>query len=583
MKSQFLKIVIFLFLACTANVFASSNTAPLPANEAFMFSTTVIQPNEILANWRIAPNVYLYRDRIKVTFFPAIKTNLSFPAGEFLKDIKNGKEEVYSGQLTIPITLHDNQPAVKMLVSYQGCSRDGFCYPPIKKTIDINFTNGTSELNAPPTELNSLMTSQEKIQSLLQTGNLVLNLLIFLGIGLLLSLTPCVLPMVPILTGIIVGQKGVVTTKKAFMLSLVYVLGMAITYAAAGLIAAKFGGSVQVWLQKPFFILLGSLLFVILGVGLLGLYDFRFSHHWQNWVTIWSNRHQSGTFLGVFSMGVLSTLILSPCVTAPLIGVLMYIGQSGDMLLGSTALFVMGLGMGIPLLLVGMSAGNWLPKTGSWMETIKQAFGFLMMAMAIWLISRILSASVTQALWVFWAVAFLIYVFFMLPQFTEYKWLSRSAVLGIGLLAGFLVFKTGYHPVVNIQENAGTFAIVKNDGDLDAALQNAKLSRQPVMLDFYADWCEACVEMDKNVFSKPEIIQQLTGFALIRVDLSSNDLADELLLKKYNVIAPPTMLFFTVAGQEVNSRRIVGGVSAAELTSRLNLFIAEGCDQKQYC
>jgi len=570
-----MKHLVFIFLAgiiFSSSVFALSSKAPMPAKEAFVFSTTIIQPNEILANWRIAPDTYLYREHIQITFSPKVKADIQFPAGQFLKEVKQGKSEVYSGQLTIPVKLNTNHTSLIMRVSYQGCSKQGFCYPPITKEVTVNLANTTSVSTAPPTELTFLMTNHQGVQALLAAGNIGVTLLIFLGIGLLLAFTPCVLPMVPILTGIIVGQKGVVTTKKAFKLSLIYVLGMAITYAVGGMIAAMFGASIQVWLQKPAFIIFGSLLFALLGIELLGLYEFRFSHHWQNWVTSWSNRHQSGSFLGVFSMGVLATLILSPCVTAPLVGVLMYIGQTGDILLGTTALFVMGIGMGIPLLIVGMSSGKWLPKTGAWMEMVKMAFGFLMLAMGIWLASRILSNQLIHLLWIAWLMSIVIL----------YRKQSRTIEIAAILATCLFVFNIWYSPVTT-ETHSSPFYIVKNQNELNSVLDKAKKTRQPIMLDFYADWCESCVEMDKKVFSKSDVIQQLSGFALVRVDLSANNVGDEMLLKEYNVIAPPTMLFFTVSGEEVNSRRIVGEVNATELTSKLNLFMAEGCDQKQYC
>ena len=434
--------------------------------------------------------------------------------------------------------------------------------------------------------------SEDDILTVLHTQHIGVMLLLFAGLGLLMAFTPCVLPMIPILTGIILGQKHAVGTRKAFFLSSTYILGMAITYACAGLVAASLGGSMQVWLQKPVMIAFTSALFVLLGLSLFGLFDLRFPHRWQNKIFSWSDKHEGGTYVGVFFMGILSTLVVSPCITAPLVGVLIFISETGNRLLGASALFTMGLGMGIPLLLIGMSAGRWLPKSGPWMTTVKATFGLLMMAMAIWILSRIISPMMTRTLWGVMVVIVAMFFGFYVPHHMGQYRFNR----GLGIIIGFfgLVMMLGGMGVSTFldkwvslpaasQANSQTFIIVRNMEEIKNQLANAELAHRPVILDFYADWCESCVAMDRNVFSLSEVRQLLGNFILLRADLSNNSADDEKILKHYGVIAPPTMLFFNSQGREVNSKRLVGEMNASEFLSRVNLFMSANCDKKVQC
>ncbi|MCW5584073.1 MAG: protein-disulfide reductase DsbD, partial [Gammaproteobacteria bacterium] len=460
--------------------------------------------------------------------------DVRFPQSQLKQNPNHIGEEVYSGQVTIPVALQTMNQQIQLSVDYQGCSERGFCYPPMSKTYQLDLTNhaalpaqGDHHLSAFYSSFRALLTDQNDVHHLFSSQSLGVMLLIFAGLGLLLAFTPCVLPMIPILTSIIVGHKQPVSTKKAFLLSSTYVLGASITYAMVGIVAALMGNSLQAWLQQPWIIAMVSILFVILSLSLFGLYDLRLPRYWQNHITAISRKQEGGTYIGVFIMGIVSTLIVSPCVTAPLVGVLMYIAQSGNVVLGAGALFVMSVGMGMPLIAIGVSTGKWMPRRGPWMNAVQKTFGVLMLCMAAWLFSRVVS----------------------FPESTA----------------------------------ASSFVVVHNEKDLHQQLINAQALRKPVLLDFYADWCESCVSMDKKVFNEPSVRHVLNQFVLLRADLSANNADDAALLKTYNVIAPPTVLFFNHQGQEVNSHRIVGELSAQEFMTRINTFITASCDKKVTC
>lgn len=570
----------------TTNMFAAAannKPKPLPANKAFALSYTVKEPNEVHANWQIAPGYYLYRDRMHIVTVPESKITVNYPKGETKRDIKQKPYEIYSGNLSVPVILPPNTHKVQLSIEYQGCSERGFCYPPMHKNIslDLSTTEGPAVTNTPaaPLSLGELLTDQNGVKSLFYSEHFGILLSFFVGLGLLLAFTPCVFPMIPILTGIIVGQKGV-TTRKAFMLSLTYVLGSAITYAMAGVLAASMGSSLQVWLQKPWIIGVASGFFVLLAMSLFGFYEMRLPNRVHNMVHGLSNKQQSGTYIGVFFMGVLSTLIVSPCVTAPLVGVLMYIGQTGDLVLGGSALFAMGIGMGIPLLIIGMSAGKWLPKSGAWMEAVKKFFGLLMLGMAIWLVSRIISPFVTHILWGCLLIGIAAFFALYLPRLHGRHKFNRSLGFIVGFSGMLVMFGVGV-PTSMTQwlapgsalhssiEASPNFKIVHNVSDFDQQLALARAANQPAILDFYADWCDSCVAMDRNVFNSSDVQRNMNNYVLLRVDLSGNTAADEDLLKHFDVIAPPTVLFFDSSGREMNSQRIVGEVNAKEFLSRL--------------
>ncbi len=598
MKNAFnyIRVWMFLLLATISLNGFAKNSEPLPADQAFKLSVSFVRPHVVTTEWRIAPDYFLYVSRIKINFSPANNIAVTLPKGELRQDEEHGQFEAYTGTVSIPVTLPDEQPPSTMTIDYQGCSANGFCYPPETKTFMLNSAQSKvmsvadiqtdmSVAESAPT-LSSLLTNQNDIDDILKNQNIFVLLLIFLGLGLLLAFTPCVLPMVPILTSIIVGQKHAPQSRQAFFLSLAYVLGMSLTYALAGILVASLGGSVQVYLQKPITIMIISGLFVLLALSLFGMYELRFSRRWHNKIHAWSNKHEGGTYVGVFAMGVLSTLVVSPCVSAPLVGVLIYIGQTGNVWLGASALFAMGLGMGIPLLLIGMSAGQWLPKSGPWMKAVKEVFGLFMVAMAIWLLSRIISVAATEILFGALLLASAVFVGVYLPRLIRFRTVNRtigfvSAMFGLYLVYNGININMESIPLATTINQP--FVVVHNNAEIDHYMTKAQQENKPVILDFYADWCASCVEMDKKVLSQAAVREELSHFMLLRVDLSQNSAADQDIMQRFNIVAPPTMLFFNNSGKEVDTRRIVGELNVNEFTSRIQSFVTASCATNISC
>ncbi|MBA3661622.1 MAG: protein-disulfide reductase DsbD [Gammaproteobacteria bacterium] len=576
------KSLVLVLLGCliaqlmVANSFAAKEK-PLSTDDAFIFSMEKgAKANEARAIFTIAPGYYLYQDRLKFISTPEAISKVTYPPGQ-IKQSERKSEEVYVDQVTIPLVFNTDVRSFTLDVLYQGCSKEGFCYPPLRKTVQMNLALQTDAKPLNSFALSGLMTSQYGISELLYTQQLPIIILIFIVLGLLLSLTPCVLPMVPILTSIIVGQKAATpSTKKAFWLSLTYVLGMAITYAFAGIAAALLGNSLQVWLQQPWIILTVSTLFLILAFSLFSRYDLRLPKKLQQGLHRLNSKTAGGHYIGVFIMGMLSALVVSPCVTAPLVGVLIYIGQTGNIVLGGTALFALGIGMGIPLLLIGTSAGRWLPRSGNWMIIVKKLFGFMMLGMAIWMLSRLLSQPVVMLLWGLLFITIALYFSFVLTKPAKWRVMMQT---GSGLLAFtgllFVFGGMGLSQWLPSGGNLGqaqpapSFRVVQDVGKFKQQLADAIIANKPVILDFYADWCESCITMDKKVFNLPHVQDKLSAYTLLRADITEMSRDQEDLLKFFNVFAPPTILFFDPTGQEINSKRIVGEVSAHEFLTRL--------------
>lgn len=565
-----------------------ANVSPLPVDQAFIARVIFNSPQLVSAEFNIAPGYYLYSQRLHIAFNPAISTDIRYPQGEVKYDAHRGNYSVYTGNLVVPIALNTDAQQVKITLDYQGCSEHGFCYPPMQKSFEIDLAKqqvtpiiqDVGAKAAVTTSLQTLLTDQNRVNAVLASQHLGMMLLIFIGLGLLLAFTPCVLPMIPILTSIIVGQKEIADTKKAFALSTVYVLGSAITYAFAGMIAALMGSSLQLYLEKPLVIAFVSGLFILLALSLFGFYDLHIPRRWQSNITSISRKQKGGTYFGAFIMGMVSSLIVSPCVTAPLVGVLMYIAKTGDMLLGASALFALGVGMGIPLIAIGTSAGKLMPHRGPWMIVIQRFFGVLMVGMAIWLLTRIHSLPVIL---LFSGVVLLAITIYFKIYKNNTKLSMTTGVASVILILGSVAIPFFVSTTSTIRHPANSFIVVRNTEELNKQLLIARSNNKPVLLDFYATWCASCVAMDQDVFDLPAVQKALSQFVLLRADLSANNSADELLLKTYSIVAPPTVLFFNNKGKEVNSRRIVGEVNAKDFLNRLNLFFTASCDTKIQC
>lgn len=496
MKLKALLLVLLFFISTC--IYANDSVRPLPAQEAFALSAQLDESNSLILKWIIAPGYYLYSDKL----------NISSPQGA-MGIMPEFKEKTLSGVFQAPVFIKDPNKTQILAIHYQGCASKGFCYPPMTRYLTVNLKEMQGPLDL--TDSISNHPQHNGVGKLFQHSFFV-TLLIFLGLGLLLAFTPCVLPMVPILSAIIIGQGRQISTLKAFFLSLAYVLGMASAYAIAGIITALFGSNLQVIFQKPMVIGVFGVFLLLLALSMFGLYELRLPHSWSRRLTRWSHRHQGETYGGLFVMGALSILIVSPCVTAPLVGVLAYIANTGNVILGGSALLVLGLGMGIPLLLVGVSAGKLLPKTGHWMNTIKKLLGIMILVLAAWTVTPII-------------------------------------------------------PGMTVQHSS--FAVVKTMSELDKQLAFAKANKKQVILDFYADWCKSCVIMEHEVFNKIEIQNALNQFVLLRVDVTKNSAADQEILQHFHVIAPPTILFFDVAGNEITQHQIVGEVNAKQFLADL--------------
>lgn len=591
--------LLSLFLS---NAYAVQEQQPPSVGQVFQLSVHRVQKNQLIVEWNIAPGYYLYRNAVKIvpTATNPIKLDpIQFPAGAVRHDELHGQFQAYTGLLKVPVTLTDgDQGELKLKISYQGCSEAGFCYSPQKKYLRVNLAKASipadftaqivedvgQEAAAVEAPSPAPATEQDQSTDLFYHHGFFFIVLSFFGIGLLLSLTPCVLPMIPILSGLIIGQ-GKISTAKAFSLSLAYVVGMAVTYAIAGVFVAMVGSSIQTALQQPWVIVLFSAFFVVLAFSLFGFYELQLPASLQGRLTALSNRQKSGSYIGVFVMGCLASLVVSPCVSAPLVGVLTYIAHTGNILLGGMALLAMGFGMGFPLLLIGTSAGKLLPKSGAWMTSVKNIFGILMLAFAIWMLARIVHGPVILVLWGILLIAIAMFMDRILPTQKQWKMIGKtlsviSMVYGIVLLSGSILKNSSplhpwagytivhYHIQHNDAENSLAFVVVKNMAQFDAALADAAEHNKKVMLDFYADWCTSCVVMDKHVFTKAETHQALKDFVLLRSDLTANNAFDHALLKRFNVVAPPTILFFH-NGKELSADRIVGEVNVEEFLARI--------------
>jgi thiol:disulfide interchange protein DsbD len=555
----------------------------LPPEEAFKASLRLTDAQTLEARLIIAPGHYLYRDKTVISIESPAGAKLGalrFPPAEEKDDPSFGRMFIYHHDFTATAQL-TGVPAggneLKGVVTYQGCSEKGICYPPIDQpftvALGVPATAPVAAPAAPPAIKSPVGDESEagQITALLQGGNYWMVVGSFFLLGLGLSLTPCVFPMIPILSGIIVGQGRHMTKRRGFMLSLAYVLGMAITYAVAGVIAGMSGTLISSALQNPVALGIGAAIFVALAFSMFGFYELQMPSFLQSRFTEASNKIHGGKLGSVFLMGVISALIVGPCVAAPLAGALLYIGQSGDLLLGGVSLFTLALGMGVPLLLVGLSAGTLLPRAGGWMEAVKQFFGVVMLGVAIWLISPLISEAVQMFLWAALLIVSGVYLKAVDPLaahahgWTKF-WKGVGIILmvsGVALLLGGLGGSRDLLQPLTVYQGGGTakaeqhlsFQRVKNLAELDQAVAGAQ--GRYVMLDFYADWCVSCKELERFTFTDPQVQAKLAGVLLLQADVTANSADDKAMLKRFSLFGPPGIIFWDQAGQEV-PYRVVG-------------------------
>lgn len=579
---------------------SSSDDDFLRPEEAFIFSAEIENPNTLRAHWEIAKGYYLYRDKFKFELQDADGISIGsidMPAGQEKVDETFGKMVVYHDgvDILIPLQRANLEPTkVTLIAKYQGCADKGFCYPPQSQNMPLSLPKATqaslpvAKAGSSKDDSGAFVSEQDQIAESLASGNTLLTIITFFGFGLLLAFTPCVFPMIPILSSIIIGQGDKMNTRKAFIMSTVYVLAMALTYTAAGVIAGVFGENLQAAFQNPWVLGSFSLVFVALSFSMFGFYDIQMPNFVQSKLTELSNKQQGGTMIGVAIMGLLSALIVGPCVAAPLAGALIYIGQTGDAVLGGMALFALSMGMGAPLIAIGTSAGKLLPRAGTWMDAVKGVFGVLMLAVAIWMLERILPAAISMALWAILLIISGIYMGAIEP-IAEGKsgWTKLWKGLGlVSLVYGILLLigvasggKDVLQPLSGISMgSAGSGSItathkelqfkrVKGLDQLDVAIKSANAQGKMVMLDLYADWCVSCKEMEKYTFSDPKVQAALANMVLLQADVTDNDDVDQALLKKFGLIGPPSIMFFDTQGQEKRPYRLVGFMDAEKFLS----------------
>ncbi|OMP92202.1 protein-disulfide reductase DsbD [Raoultella terrigena] len=595
------RIITLILLLCSTSAFAGLFDTPgrsnfVPADQAFAFDFQQSQ-HEVNLTWQIKEGYYLYRKQIKLSAADAAFLEPSLPSGEWHDDEFYGKSEIYRQRLTVPVTLTQAAKGATLTVTWQGCADAGFCYPPETKVVPLSAAlalssdgqaparpalpvAGAPKLNPPlpveprpalaerPPAAAAAPSAPERPAAATDGSQLPFSALWALLIGIGIAFTPCVLPMYPLISGIVLGGERRLSTARALLLAFIYVQGMALTYTALGMVVAAAGLQFQAALQHPYVLIGLSAVFILLALSMFGLFTLQLPSSLQTRLTLMSNTQRGGSAGGVFAMGAIAGLICSPCTTAPLSAILLYIAQSGNLWLGGGTLYLYALGMGLPLILVTVFGNRLLPKSGPWMAHVKTAFGFVILALPVFLLERILGEVWGMRLWSLLAVAFFSWAFITSLGATR-PW---QRILQIVLLAAALV---SVRPLQDWAFDAPTaqqqahlaFTRVSTVDELDRALAQAK--GRPVMLDLYADWCVACKEFEKYTFSTAEVQQALKDTVLLQVDVTKNSAQDVALLKHLRVLGLPTILFFNAQGEEQPAQRVTGFMDAAAFSAHL--------------
>jgi thioredoxin:protein disulfide reductase len=644
--------LIGLTLCSSMGIASAANDDFLPPEKAFAMTAQVLDSKTVRLNWNIADGYYLYQERISVEADAAQGKlgQVAMPKAEEKFDNNFNKTMlVYKHQLSMDVPIEKANASLPVSVGYQGCAVAGLCYPPATADMRVSLVaygasadsvkveaNGdlfggsaqASATSAAPvvanaalstalalpsgnksnekpvaTSTNSAQAAPDSIANTLASGSLLKTMGVFWVAGLLLAFTPCVLPMVPILSSLIAGQSGVVTRRKGFMLALAYSLGMALIYAGFGVAAGLAGEGLAAALQNPWVLGGFALMLSVMALSMFGVYELQLPSSIQTGASNFSNKFKGGSYVGVFIMGGVSALVVGPCVAAPLAGALVYISQTRDVLLGGLALFAMALGMSVPLLLVGASAGSLLPRAGMWMERVKQVFGMMLFGVAIWMVSPVLPAAVHMLLWAAWLLmcAALLgglggHTHDSLPHPA-----ARTAGIGASALAAVLLMGAAsggqsiLQPLAHLRTVGGTamaatssantgtalasntaghalaFERISNVAQLDAALQQAGQKGQPVMLDFYADWCVSCKEYDTFTFSDATVQKRLSNVRLLQADVTKNSAEDKALMKRFGLFGPPGIVFFDAKGTSSVTHKVIGYQKTSEFHASLDM------------
>lgn len=579
----------------------TTNNQFVPVDQAFPFNF-IQQGNAITLDWQIKPGYYLYRERFSFQAKNAEIGEAKIPAGTFHSDEFFGDVHIFTEPVSVEIPLKNVADSAELIVQYQGCATTGFCYPPetrivpLDKLVQLDQLGPQDQIGQPSSSATNSNQATESTQTTenrpVATTNISTNSadsniasqlaehwwtpLLFLLLGIGLAFTPCVLPMYPILTGIVLGG-GRLSAKKAFKLSFIYVQGMALTYMLLGLVVASLGVQFQAALQAPAVLIGLSIVFVLLSLSMFGLYTIQLPSRLQTWLNEQSNKQQGGNLAGVFIMGVISGLVCSPCTTAPLSGALLYVAQSGDLLTGAIALYALAIGMGIPLIVVAVFGNKLLPQAGEWMNRVKVLFGFILLAAPIFLLERILPEVWAQGLWVVLGLISFSWLYHVKQTMQQASWqqslVGIVAILGLVFSAYFGLQAAG---MINSEQKHSqssqaniAFTRITTISELEQQLAQAKASNKPVMFDFYADWCVACKEFEKYTFHDPKVSSELANFVLIQADVTAATPDDIALMEKMKVLGLPTIEFWDAQGKHIPQARITGFMNADDFSQHL--------------
>ncbi len=570
------------------NSFGSSSDSFVPVDQAFPFNFYQ-QDDKLMLDWQVRDGYYLYQERLSVSGENISLGELQMENGTPHKDEFFGDVHIYTTPLFVNIPLSNWQEGARVIVQYQGCAKAGFCYPPETREIPISaFSSSNSDTVAPTAKAPATEQAQPTTKStttsvpVSEQDSLAANLadkwwtpLLFLALGVGLAFTPCVLPMYPILTSIVLGS-GKLSQRRALGLSFIYVQGMALTYTLLGLVVASAGMQFQAAMQHPYVLIGLSVLFIALAMSMFGLYSLQLPSSVQTWLNNLSNKQQGGSSAGVFAMGAISGLVCSPCTTAPLSGALLYVAQSGDLLTGGVALYALAMGMGVPLILVAVFGNKLLPKAGGWMDRVKTLFGFILLAAPIFLLERIMPEMWSTILWSTLGIAAFGWLYHVKNSLEFGGW--KQSAVGIIAVLGLLA---SAQPVLNYwfgnnatqaQQTSVSFTRIANVAELEEQLALAKAAGKPVMLDFYADWCVACKEFEKYTFHDPSVEAKLKDFVLLQADVTKNQVQDIELLKHMNVLGLPTIEFWDANGEHISNARLTGFMQAEPFLEHIQQF-----------